>query len=98
MYHQTFEIIFWWIIIFSFTALAVLGCASAQRQRPRGGRQGTGYSAPADNGYAAPANDPQPAYGNNQDVYQVTNNTTNNIMKTYKFISLFSFRELPPAP
>ena len=72
MFHQTFEIIFERLILFYFTALAVLGCASAQRQRPRGGRQGTGYSAPADNGYAAPANDPQPAYGNDQDVYQVT--------------------------
>merc|ERR1711863_42717 len=37
---------------------------------PRGGRQGTGYdapAAPADLDYAAPA---QPAYGDDQDVYQ----------------------------
>jgi len=39
-------------------------------QRPRGGRDGTGYAAPggADTGYAAP--DAQPAYGGDQDVYQ----------------------------
>merc|ERR1719245_853952 len=57
-------------------ALVLLGVASAQRagrrgQRPRAGRQGGGYSAPADGGYSAPANDPQPAYGGGaQDVYQ----------------------------
>merc|ERR1712054_637350 len=38
-------------------------------QRPRGGRDGTGYAAPgADSSYAAP--DAQPAYGGDQDVYQ----------------------------
>ena len=36
-------------------------------QRPRGGRQETGYAAPAaDYDYSA-----QPAYGDDQDVYQV---------------------------
>ena len=59
--------------------LALLGCVSGQRagrrqqqqQRPREGRQGTGYAAPAaDNSYSAPA-DAQPAYGADQDVYQV---------------------------
>jgi len=60
--------------------LALFGCVSGQRaggrrsqqqqQRPREGRQGTGYAAPpADNSYAAPA-DAQPAYGADQDVYQ----------------------------
>ena len=40
-------------------------------QRPRGGRDGTGYAAPgADSSYAAP--DAQPAYGGDQDVYQVS--------------------------
>jgi len=54
-------------------AFALLGSSMAQRprsgraQRPRGGRQETGYSAPADYDYAAPA---QPAYGDDQDVYQ----------------------------
>jgi hypothetical protein len=54
-----------------------VGATLAQRggrrsQRPRGGRDGTGYAAPggaADAGYAAP--DAQPAYGGDQDVYQV---------------------------
>ena len=50
-----------------------MGCSVGQfrrAQRPRGGRQdaGTGYAAPADLDYAAPA---QPAYGDDQDVYQV---------------------------
>jgi len=50
-------------------ALALFGCAVAQRagrrggQRPRGGRADTGYAAPADAGYDAPA-------GGAQDVYQ----------------------------
>jgi len=57
-------------------ALLFLGCASAQRagrrgQRQRSGRQDTGYNAPpADNGYSAPAGNAQPAYNNDQDVYQ----------------------------
>merc|ERR1719483_908232 len=54
-------------------AIALVGATMAQRrnQRPRGGRQGTGYAAPAasDNSYAAPA-DAQPAYSEDQDVYQ----------------------------
>ena len=60
------------------SAFALLGSSMAQRsrsgraQRPRGGRQETGYSAPADYDYAAPA---QPAYGDDQDVYQVRSNT-----------------------
>lgn len=45
---------------------------AGRAQRPRGGRQETGYSAPADYDYAAPA---QPAYGDDQDVYQVRSNT-----------------------
>merc|ERR1712106_1211862 len=56
-------------------AFALVGASMAQRggrrsQRPRGGRDGTGYAAPAasDNSYAAP--DAQPAYGGDQDVYQ----------------------------
>merc|ERR1711994_851876 len=55
-------------------AFALVGATLAQRggrrsQRPRGGRDGTGYAAPAaDTGYAAP--DAQPAYGGDQDVYQ----------------------------
>jgi len=53
-------------------AFALVGCSVGQfrrTQRPRGGRQeaGTGYAAPADLDYAAPA---QPAYGDDQDVYQ----------------------------
>merc|ERR1712107_566391 len=36
-------------------------------QRLRGGRQDTGYAAPPVDGYAEPA---QPAYGDDQDVYQ----------------------------
>merc|ERR1711971_1213174 len=41
-----------------------------RRQRPRGGRQGTGYDAPPiEAGYDAPS-DAQPAYGADQDVYQ----------------------------
>merc|ERR1712123_294739 len=56
-------------------AFALVGATLAQRagrrsQRPRGGRDGTGYAAPAaDASYAAPA-DAQPAYGGDQDVYQ----------------------------
>merc|ERR1719464_1697154 len=55
-------------------ALVLLGVANAQRggrrQRPRGGRDGTGYSAPADDGYASPS-EPQPAYAAGaQDQYQ----------------------------
>merc|ERR1712154_623650 len=43
--------------------------AGRRSQRPRGGRDGTGYAAPAaDTSYAAP--DAQPAYGGDQDVYQ----------------------------
>jgi len=55
-------------------AFALVGATLAQRggrrsQRPRGGRDGTGYAAPgADSSYAAP--DAQPAYGGDQDVYQ----------------------------
>ena len=54
-----------------------MGCSVGQfrrAQRPRGGRQdaGTGYAAPADLDYAAPA---QPAYGDDQDVYQVSHHT-----------------------
>merc|ERR1712083_653352 len=55
-------------------AFALVGASLAQRggrrsQRPRGGRDGTGYAAPAaDTSYAAP--DAQPAYGGDQDVYQ----------------------------
>ena len=54
-----------------------MGCSVGQfrrAQRPRGGRQdaGTGYAAPADLDYAAPA---QPAYGDDQDVYQVSTGT-----------------------
>merc|ERR1719295_2468513 len=53
-------------------AFALVGCSVGQfrrAQRPRGGRQeaGTGYAAPADLDYAEPA---QPAYGDDQDVYQ----------------------------
>merc|ERR1712106_159718 len=56
-------------------AFALVGATLAQRQgrrsqRPRGGRDGTGYAAPAaDASYATPA-DAQPAYGGDQDVYQ----------------------------
>jgi len=58
-------------------AFALVASSSAQRssrrnQRPRGGRQDTGYAAPpADAGYAAPS-DAVPAYGDygeEQDVY-----------------------------
>ena len=38
------------------------------RQRPRAGRQETGYAAPG--GYDAP--DAQPAYGDDQDYYEVS--------------------------
>jgi len=56
-------------------AFALLGATMAQlrgnrRQRPRGGRDGTGYTAPADNGYAAPVEDAPAAYEGDQDVYQ----------------------------
>ena len=45
--------------------------AGRRNQRPRGGRQDTGYAAPpADAGYAAPS-DAVPAYGGDQDVYEV---------------------------
>ena len=50
-----------------------MACTLAQRrrsQRPRGGRQGTGYDAPLEDSYDAPV-DAQPAYGADQDVYQV---------------------------
>ena len=64
------------IIDLFLLAFALVGASMAQRggrrsQRPRGGRDGTGYAAPAasDNSYAAP--DAQPAYGGDQDVYQV---------------------------
>lgn len=42
-----------------------------RRQRPRGGRQDTGYAAPppAGSGYDAPLDGGQPAYGGDQDVY-----------------------------
>ena len=49
----------------------VLAQRGGRRQRPRGGRQGTGYDAPpVEAGYDAPS-DVQPAYGADQDVYQV---------------------------
>jgi len=56
-------------------AFALVGATMAQRgsrrgQRQRGGRDGTGYSAPAENGYAAPDDSAQAAYGGDQDVYQ----------------------------
>ena len=59
----------------SSPAFALVASSSAQRgnrrQQPRGGRQDTGYAAPpADAGYAAPS-DAVPAYGGEQDVYQV---------------------------
>jgi len=56
-------------------ALVLLGAVAAQRggrrQRPRGGRDGSGYSAPgADEGYASPS-EPQPTYdAGAQDQYQ----------------------------
>ena len=48
------------------------------RQRPRAGRQETGYAAPG--GYDAP--DAQPAYGDDQDVYEVSYITDNTIQMT----------------
>jgi len=53
-------------------AFALVGGSFAQfrggrAQRLRGGRQDTGYAAPPVDGYAEPA---QPAYGDDQDVYQ----------------------------
>ena len=56
----------------AFALLAgVLAQRGGRRQRPRGGRQGTGYDAPpVEAGYDAPS-DVQPAYGADQDVYQV---------------------------
>jgi len=57
--------------VLAFALLA--GCLAqrgGRRQRPRGGRQGTGYDAPPiEAGYDAPS-DVQPAYGADQDVYQ----------------------------
>jgi len=57
--------------VLAFALLA--GCLAqrgGRRQRPRGGRQGTGYDAPPiEAGYDAPS-DAQPAYGADQDVYQ----------------------------
>jgi len=49
-------------------AFALVGSSFGQRfrQRPRAGRQETGYAAPG--GYDAP--DAQPAYGDDQDVYE----------------------------
>jgi len=57
--------------VLAFALLAgVLAQRGGRRQRPRGGRQGTGYDAPpVEAGYDAPS-DVQPAYGADQDVYQ----------------------------
>ena len=66
-----------------------MGATLAQRggrrsQRPRGGRDGTGYAAPAaDTGYAAP--DAQPAYGGDQDVYQVRQESLKNFKENLKY-------------
>jgi len=77
----------------------LVGATFAQRggrrsQRPRGGRDGTGYAAPAaDSSYAAP--DAQPAYGGDQDVYQVRQDYL--FLKGFdNILNKFSCRELHP--
>ena len=67
-----------------------MGASLAQRggrrsQRPRGGRDGTGYAAPAaDTSYAAP--DAQPAYGGDQDVYQVRQELLNILPQNLQYL------------
>merc|ERR1719266_3126838 len=70
-------------------ALVLLGVANAQRggrrQAPRRGRDGTGYSAPADDGYASPS-EPQPAYAGAQDQYQASDSGDDNLAMLEKAV------------
>ena len=75
MFSRSFKIITKTYNLFYISALVLLGVALAQRgsrrQRPRGGRDGSGYSAPSDDGYASPS-EPQPSYdAGAQSQYQV---------------------------